>query len=353
MNDGLHSIGDVARASGLTVSALRFYDRVGVLSPVVVDPHTSYRWYSNDQVRSAALIAKLRRVGLALPEISTVLTHEHEGDVVEGILTEHISRLEQGLIQAKDAIDDIRQQWALVDLRRDPIHVEVDAVDLKRALESVRFAIAGPDALPILQGIFMTTADGCLQISATDRYRAAFHSIKVLSPSPTCSPAGSPAFQVVLAASGLDDLLELLSTTSTITLGLEGGLTASTGSRALACPTISGSFPNLRESLEGLLGTRSIKVDRTWLRDELQNNVKAGCDLVQLSFDDHLVMNPTIDGSREDALAWSVEYLAQAISAGEGDRLDLEFSDSIAPLAIRNVDDPGSFTVLMPVLGSR
>lgn len=353
MNDGLLSIGDVARSSGLTVSALRFYDRAGVLSPIVVDPHTTYRWYSSDQVRSAALIAQLRRVGIALPEISIVLTHEHQSDVVEGILTEHIFRLEQGLTQAKDAIDDIRSEWSLIEPRKDPIRVEVDAVNLKRALESVRFAIGGPDALPVLQGIFMTTADGYLQISATDRYRAAFHSIRMLSTAPTGSTVGSAVFEVVLAASGLDDFLELLSTTTTITLSLEGGLTASTGSRVLACPTISGTFPNLRESLESPLGTRRIEVDRAWLRGELQNNVEAGCDLVQLSFEDHLVMNPTIDGSPEDALAWSVEYLAQAIGAGESDRLDLEFSDSIAPLAIRNVEDPRSFTVLMPVLGSR
>ncbi|WP_156935035.1 MerR family DNA-binding transcriptional regulator [Pseudonocardia spinosispora] len=37
-------IGRVARASGLTVSALRFYDGVGVLNPASSDPHTSYRW---------------------------------------------------------------------------------------------------------------------------------------------------------------------------------------------------------------------------------------------------------------------------------------------------------------------
>lgn len=33
----LLGIGELARASGLTVSALRFYDREGVLTPAVVD----------------------------------------------------------------------------------------------------------------------------------------------------------------------------------------------------------------------------------------------------------------------------------------------------------------------------
>ena len=37
----LLSIGELARASGLTVSALRFYDRRGVLAPALVDPGTA------------------------------------------------------------------------------------------------------------------------------------------------------------------------------------------------------------------------------------------------------------------------------------------------------------------------
>jgi DNA-binding transcriptional MerR regulator len=40
----MRSIGEMARASGLTVSALRFYDGAGVLVPAFVDPETGYRW---------------------------------------------------------------------------------------------------------------------------------------------------------------------------------------------------------------------------------------------------------------------------------------------------------------------
>jgi len=61
----MRSIGELARASGLSVSALRFYDGAGVLVPARVDPATGYRWYDAGQVRSARLIARLRRVGMA------------------------------------------------------------------------------------------------------------------------------------------------------------------------------------------------------------------------------------------------------------------------------------------------
>src|SRR4051794_41580563 len=66
----MRGIGEVARASGLAVSALRFYDRAGVLVPAEVDPVTGYRRYSGEQVRAARLIAGLRRVGLPVAEIA-------------------------------------------------------------------------------------------------------------------------------------------------------------------------------------------------------------------------------------------------------------------------------------------
>ena len=45
LRGGALRIGEMARASGLTVSALRFYDGAGVLVPAAVDPATGYRTY--------------------------------------------------------------------------------------------------------------------------------------------------------------------------------------------------------------------------------------------------------------------------------------------------------------------
>jgi DNA-binding transcriptional MerR regulator len=69
MESELRGIGETARACGLTVTALRFYDRVGVLVPAVVDPATGYRRYAEHQIRPARLLAGLRRVGMPLADI--------------------------------------------------------------------------------------------------------------------------------------------------------------------------------------------------------------------------------------------------------------------------------------------
>ena len=65
----MHSIGEMARDSGLTVSALRFYDGAGVLVPVWVDPTSGYRWYGQEQRGEARLLSILRRVGMPLADI--------------------------------------------------------------------------------------------------------------------------------------------------------------------------------------------------------------------------------------------------------------------------------------------
>ena len=56
VEDDMRGIGEVAKASGLTISALRFYDAAGVLVPAAVDAATGYRRYTDEQVRTARLV---------------------------------------------------------------------------------------------------------------------------------------------------------------------------------------------------------------------------------------------------------------------------------------------------------
>ena len=49
-----------------------------MLVPALVDPVTGYRWYTDDQVAPARLVAGLRRVGMPLAEIGAALRHRSE-----------------------------------------------------------------------------------------------------------------------------------------------------------------------------------------------------------------------------------------------------------------------------------
>jgi DNA-binding transcriptional MerR regulator len=69
----LMTIGAFAERTRLSAKALRLYDRLGLLRPARIDPGSGYRFYGEDQVSTAQLVALLRRLGMPLPLIADTL----------------------------------------------------------------------------------------------------------------------------------------------------------------------------------------------------------------------------------------------------------------------------------------
>jgi PPM family protein phosphatase len=70
----LMTSGEFARASRLSPKALRLYAELGLLSPAQVDPVTGYRHYATAQLEQARLVAWLRRLGMPLARIRSVIS---------------------------------------------------------------------------------------------------------------------------------------------------------------------------------------------------------------------------------------------------------------------------------------
>jgi DNA-binding transcriptional MerR regulator len=92
--DDLISIGQMSRRSGLTVKALRYYDRVGLLRPVVVDDATGFRYYSPDQMPAARVVGRLRSIDVPLDDIRRCLETHDQAAAVGEVLLAHRTRLE-------------------------------------------------------------------------------------------------------------------------------------------------------------------------------------------------------------------------------------------------------------------
>ena|SRR5436305_8482863 len=67
------SIGRFARRTGLSIGALRHYAEIGLLRPAQVDPDTGYRYYTEEQLEPARLIAALRDLDVPLALVREVL----------------------------------------------------------------------------------------------------------------------------------------------------------------------------------------------------------------------------------------------------------------------------------------
>src|SRR5262249_18717861 len=71
----LHSIGELARRTGLSVKAIRFYSDHGIVPPVDRSP-AGHRRYGPDAVARLGLVRDLRELGLDLRTIRRVLDRE-------------------------------------------------------------------------------------------------------------------------------------------------------------------------------------------------------------------------------------------------------------------------------------
>ena len=341
MENELFSIGDTSRQSGLSVSALRFYDRVGLLVPAWVDPTSAYRWYSLEQLQTAELIAVLRRVGLALPEISLILTHEQDKKVLREVLAEHVDRLEQGLISAKAKVDQIVARWGAGAEDEANHEIRVSSQELKAALNSVRFAMGEDEQFPALHGILFEVADGYLNVSATDRFRAAFYRLD--------TPTNLTALRRVLAKASVDELIAFLHDVGDAVLTFSNHLDVTLGENVLVCQLLDVDFPDLSHLAGNPAESCRAEVDREWLRQTLGNDSESERWLLEIDEAGELSVGSGEDAENERNLLLQARYLSEAIEAAGGDQLSLEFNGRVAPLAIRRTDKPRSFSILMPI----
>ncbi len=90
-------IGDFSKLSHLTVKALRYYEKEGLLKPASVDEWNGYRFYDTSQLEIAAKIKSYRQLGLSIEEIKAAF----RGADVKEILQEKIG----SLIKEKQTIE--------------------------------------------------------------------------------------------------------------------------------------------------------------------------------------------------------------------------------------------------------
>lgn len=348
------TIGEVARASGLSVSALRFYGRQGVLVPATVDAATGYRWYAHDQLAEAKLLARLRRIGLPLREVSTILARG-DPDLTNNVLADHISSLEEGLAVSRSEVLQLSQQLAAgivpaPELSGDAVAnsftATLQAADLHAGLRVVRHAIGSDPDLPAIHGVFCVAVSRGIRLSATDRRRAAFAEI----------PAeGEGRVRALLPTADADRLLTMALDAENLTLTAQaGGLSVrdEEGSVVFKAPFQEAAFPDLSHAIPaGRGGYGLIEADE--LLAQLDRHPQAEVWALNRSAD---LLHP-VPAQSADARWGTVlvgrGYLLDALIGLSGDvggQLRFDFDGPADALAIRRSEDLGTFAVLLPVV---
>jgi len=91
---GTWRIGDLARATGVSVRSLRHYDAVGLLAPSG-RTNAGHRFYTTSDVRRLHRIVALRSLGLGLAEVRQVLADSGTGAGVVDLLRHQLDQVEQ------------------------------------------------------------------------------------------------------------------------------------------------------------------------------------------------------------------------------------------------------------------
>jgi DNA-binding transcriptional MerR regulator len=350
----MRSIGEVARASGLSVSALRFYDGAGVLIPAEVDPATGYRRYTDDQLRAARLIAGLRRAGMGVPEIAEAVRRLPDPDSVRRLLAHHRQRLEDGLADAKRALLHIH---AWLDLEEKLMtRITLPAAALAATLDAVRFAAGTDPALPMLGGVLFETAGTALTLVATDRFR--------LAVAGTTVAVEGPPIRLFLPLSFVDELRPLLTGELVLDLGA-GHVRAEAGGRTVEGKPLDVDFPDHRRLLDRLgdeadSPARRITVDTVALRAQVtavpaprREHEGSAYEVSILGLDPagslRLAAESEWAADAAAHVAVNREFLLEALDAGGAGQLVLELDGPIRPLAVRVPGDDSRFSILMPV----
>ena len=92
-------IGEFSKLSHLTIKALRFYEKRGLLIPQKVDEQTGYRFYETSQLKEAARIKSYRQLGLSIEEINlgVMTTLASQAGEFESVVSEVLKAITEAI----------------------------------------------------------------------------------------------------------------------------------------------------------------------------------------------------------------------------------------------------------------
>jgi DNA-binding transcriptional MerR regulator len=108
-------IGEFAQIAQVSGRLLRYYDELGLLSPVRIEPQTGYRWYSARQLPRLNRILALKELGLTLEQIGPLLDGEIGAEEMRAMLTERRDHAAEALRAEEARLRRIESRIAQID----------------------------------------------------------------------------------------------------------------------------------------------------------------------------------------------------------------------------------------------
>lgn len=103
----MFKIGEFSKLCKVTIKALRYYDKLGLLKPDYIDEDNGYRYYKTEKLKQASEIIMYKNMGFSLEQISKVLVSKPNSDDIFEMLCQKKSETNDIIYQEKEKIKKI------------------------------------------------------------------------------------------------------------------------------------------------------------------------------------------------------------------------------------------------------
>jgi DNA-binding transcriptional MerR regulator len=108
-------IGEFSKIAQVSGRLLRYYDQIGLLRPVSIDPQTGYRFYSANQLPQLNQILILKELGLTLDQIGQMLSDHITPDDIRGMFLLRKAQIEQEIAAERRHLQAIESRLQRLD----------------------------------------------------------------------------------------------------------------------------------------------------------------------------------------------------------------------------------------------
>lgn len=344
MTAHLLSIGEVAHASRLSVTAVRYYADTGVLPADHVDPVSGYRYFRPEQVRDARLLHELRQLGFPIRDLRALV--QAPADEVRAALAGRQDDLRQVLKANEAVIANVHH------LLRSEITMTTRcsclSSELRATLDRVLPSVGSDPKRPVLMSVLLEVEGSTLRLIGTDSHRLAIGELV----GDTDGSDGSwavPAAELCEALAAVDSEAHATITFEATEVRIDG--------RDAALGVASG-YPAYRVILDAL------DAPPTVVELDLDAAVRALSDpavppyvVVDVSEgrcefrdadEEPLAIDATASGAAVRA-AVSVPYLLDALRHSVGPDAIVEIRGPEVPMVVRSATDGAFTTLVMPI----
>ena len=105
------SIGEVAKARGVNVQSLRYYEKLGILVPAYINPENGYRYYSLEQIMILDTIILCVDLGIPLKNLKNYV--DEDGQLkFEQLLQDGRQLARKKIQKIEEKINDLKERLA-------------------------------------------------------------------------------------------------------------------------------------------------------------------------------------------------------------------------------------------------